>query len=261
MGKQKIERSFKLVEERGQKAFVPYIMAGDGGLDALKERILFLQDCGATVIELGIPFSDPVADGPVIQEAGKRALANGTTLELVLNCLDMMKNEVIVPIILMTYINPIYAYGIKEFVEQCNKVGVDGLIIPDLPFEQRNIITSYTNDLGIALIQLVSITTTIERKRKIIEEAEGFLYAVTVTGITGARSSLHKNLTPFLQELKELSHIPVLAGFGISNKNQAQDVSENCDGVIVGSEVVRLLHENKRADLKELMSSLKNVEC
>jgi tryptophan synthase alpha chain len=253
MGKEKIERALNSLTETGEKAFVPYIMAGDGGLENLKERILFLQNCGATMIELGIPFSDPVADGPVIQDAGIRALKSGTNLHLIFDELEQVQSELTVPVIVMTYINQIYAFGTQAFVERCKSVGIDGVIIPDLPLEQSEIISPFTKANNIALIQLVSMTSSKERQRKLAAASEGFLYAVTVTGITGTRTSFHQKLAPFLKKLDEESEVPVLAGFGISNAQQAIEVSKNCSGVIVGSKIVQLLHEGKKEEIKQLI--------
>ena len=169
-------------------------MAGDGGIGALKEQILFLQEAGVTAIELGIPFSDPVADGPVIQEAGGRALAQGVTLRKVLEELRVFRNEVKVPIVFMTYLNPILSYGITEFVEDCGTSGVSGLIIPDMPLEESALLKDKLVNTDIALIQLVTLTSPPERIRKITAASEGFVYAVTVNGTTGVRTDFKENL-------------------------------------------------------------------
>ncbi|MBO1912244.1 tryptophan synthase subunit alpha, partial [Microvirga sp. 3-52] len=160
--------------ERGDKAFVPYIMAGDGGIETLKETILFLQKVGVTAIELGIPFSDPVADGAIIQEAGERALAEGVTLRLVVETVASFKDEVTVPIILMTYLNPIIQYGIEEFAEDCRNGGISGLIIPDLPYEEVDLVRDAMTNEDIALIPLVSLTSPPDRIEKITAAGEGF---------------------------------------------------------------------------------------
>jgi tryptophan synthase alpha chain len=233
--------------KRGDKAFVPYIMAGDGGLDTLKRKILFLQGVGVTAIEIGIPFSDPVADGPVIQEAGERALAHGVTLRSVLKELASFTEEVTVPLVIMTYLNPILRYGIDEFVKDCRGSGVSGLIVPDLPLEESELLRIPLAESDIALIPLVSLTSPPERIRKITAAGEGFVYAVTVNGITGVRDGFDDNLAAHLEQLKEISPVPVLAGFGISTPEQVQSISELADGVIVGSAIVDALH---RQDLK-----------
>lgn len=160
MSKQQLEDALKRQLCANRKIFVPYIMAGDGGLECLAERIHFLKECGATAIELGIPFSDPVADGPTIQAAGKRALNNGTTLNKVLTTLQNMKESRAIPIILMTYLNPIYAYGIDKFAEDCNDAGVAGVIIPDLPLEEENLVLNHLQNYGIAFIRLAALTSS-----------------------------------------------------------------------------------------------------
>lgn len=258
MGKEKIDQAFSEVLTRGDKAFVPYIMAGDGGLDALKEQILFLQESGATAIELGIPFSDPVADGPVIQEAGLRALENGTTLRAILSDLDTWKDTRTIPIVLMTYFNLIYAIGVENFSKRCQEVGVDGLIIPDLPLEEEEEIAPIFHANGIALIRLVAPTSPKERIEKIAQSTEGFLYAVTVKGTTGARTEYEEGLPQYLKELKAVSNAPVLAGFGVSSPEQVKELSSYCDGVIVGSKIVSLLHKNEKQEIAELVAATQN---
>jgi len=253
MGKEKIATYFEKKRAGGKKLFVPYIVAGDGGLDKLKQRIKFLQESGVAAIELGIPFSDPVADGPTIQEASIRSLQHGTTLAKVLEILEPFKEERQVPIILMTYINPIYAYGIEKFALDCERVGVDGVIIPDLPLEEEEIIVNFLDKHHIAFIRLAALTSTPERIKKIAKSSEGFLYAVSVTGTTGARAAHQERVYSYLETLKKHSQVPVLAGFGVSNPKQAHDLSKHCDGVIVGSKIVDLLHQGKKNEVKTLI--------
>ncbi|MGE8207602.1 tryptophan synthase subunit alpha [Heyndrickxia sp. NPDC080065] len=259
MGKEKLNAAFKSVLEHGEKAFVPYIMAGDGGLDVLKDRIEFFEENGATVLELGIPFSDPVADGPTIQAAGIRALRAGTTLSGVLNELEACKQKRHIPIVLMSYVNPIYAYGIKNFSEKCVSAGVDGVIIPDLPMEEEELITDELTKHNIALIRLAALTSPKERVLEIAERTEGFLYAVTVTGITGARNSYRDGVGEYLKELKSASITPVLAGFGVSTPEQVIELSQYCDGVVVGSKIIELLLLNDLISIKKLISATKNA--
>ncbi|QGH36464.1 tryptophan synthase subunit alpha [Gracilibacillus salitolerans] len=255
MGKAKIDQAFNDVLKRGDKAFVPYIMAGDGGLDQLDEQLAFLEDAGATVVELGIAFSDPVADGPTIQEAGLRALANGVSLSAVLEKLKESKDERNLPIVLMTYINPIHTYGIGNFAKACAEAGIDGLIIPDLPLEEEGIIVPALQNNEIALIRLAALTSTDERLAEIGKRTEGFLYAVTVTGTTGVRSSFQENLGAHLESLREKSSVPVLAGFGVSNPEHVRSLTEHCDGVVVGSKIVDSLYKDDKAAIRELIAS------
>lgn len=257
MGKAKIDAAFSKVLNQGDKAFVPYIMAGDGGLENLKEQILFLEEYGATVVELGIPFSDPVADGPVIQEAGIRSLASGTTLEAIFTSLEGWKDTREIPIVLMTYINLIYSFGIEKFAERCKEVGVDGLIIPDLPLEEEELVTPALGKSGIALIRLVSPTSPPHRIEQIAKRSEGFLYAVTVKGTTGIRSEYEEGIEAYLQGLKDYAKVPVLAGFGVSSPEQVRTMSQYCDGVIVGSKIVDSLHQEDRETITALIAASK----
>src|SRR5699024_6094437 len=238
-----------------ENLFIPYIMAGDGGLDALKEQILFLESCGVSTIELGIPFSDPVADGPTIQEAGLRSLNAGTTLKGVLDTLQSFIDERNVPIILMTYINPIFNYGVETFAKDCKASGVSGVIIPDVPFEEEAFLLNPLQSNDIAFIRLAALTSTKERLKKIAKQSEGFLYAVSVTGTTGKRAEHQERVYKYLANLKEQSNVPVLAGFGISDANQAQKMNESCDGVIVGSAIVDLLHQKKYDEIKSFIQA------
>ncbi|MGE7931387.1 tryptophan synthase subunit alpha [Viridibacillus arvi] len=237
----------------GEKAFVAYIMAGDGGLDSLREQILFLQDSGVTAIELGIPFTDPVADGPVIQEAGLRALEAGANLRNILKTISKFKEEIHTPLVVMTYLNPIIAYGIQNFIKACEQSGVTGLIIPDLPLEESTIITSELQDTDIALVQLVSLTSPQQRIEKISKAAEGFIYAVTVNGTTGVRQEFTEQLEQHLANLKIASKVPVLAGFGISNAQQVKEIGAMADGVIVGSAIVQAFHDGNNKQITELL--------
>ena len=252
----RFEQAFNELKKSSKKAIVPYIMAGDGGIECLTERLRTLEQFGATAIEVGVPFSDPVADGPTIQQAGLRALSNNTTLKEIITELTIAKEAVSVPILLMTYLNPVYAYGIANFVADIKEAGIAGCIIPDLPIEEEELIAPLLEKAEIELIRLVTMTTPIDRIKKISGMGKGFLYTVTVKGITGTRTEYDQNLTDFLKSVKEISPIPVLAGFGISNERQMKELSSYCDGVIVGSKIVDLFRENDLNGLKKLIGSL-----
>src|SRR5690625_5249134 len=200
MSKEKLDAYLKAKQADGKKLFIPYIVAGEDGFDALKDQILFLQECGVSAIELGIPFSDPVADGPTIQQAGLRALNRGISLGKVLDFLgDFPERNV--PIILMTYLNPVYAYGIERFAEKCAEVGVSGVIIPDVPMEEESLIAGSLKTHSIAFIRLVALTSTEDRMIELAKRSEGFLYAVSVTGTTGARAEHQDNVYAYLDKL------------------------------------------------------------
>ncbi|RPF53270.1 tryptophan synthase subunit alpha [Aquisalibacillus elongatus] len=258
-GRKFLESRLNDTLENGDKLFVPYIMAGDGGLNELIHKLQFLSEAGASAIEVGIPFSDPVADGPTIQEAGKRALEEQVTLYDVINTLKANRHLVDAPIIFMTYLNPIFKMGIESFVHDAKLAGVDGLIIPDLPYEQQTVIQGYLKEADIALIQLVSLTSSEQRIKHLAEASEGFTYAITVNGITGARSNVTENLNTYFKQLKQASSVPVLAGFGISTPEHVKQMSETTDGVIVGSKIVELFHQKDYESIKRLIDSSKSI--
>lgn len=258
MSKNRITQVLKNGEQKGEKGFIPYIMAGDGGLSSLKEQLLFFEQNGATAVELGIPFSDPVADGPVIQQAGIRALKNGTTLKKILAEVTELRKEISIPLILMGYSNSILAYGLQQFTADCVKAGIDGCIIPDVPVEEEALFAPL-QEAGISLIRLVTLTSSKERIAEIVQNAQGFIYAVTVTGTTGTRETFGSEVGAYLQQVKELSPVPVLAGFGISTPEHVQNATKYCDGVIVGSKIVDSLENNRKQDIIDLIQASKTI--
>ncbi|MBN6885784.1 tryptophan synthase alpha chain [Cytobacillus horneckiae] len=253
----RIEKVFQNLQKNNQKAFVPYIMAGDGGIDSLKEKITFLEKAGATAIEIGIPFSDPVADGPVIQQAGIRALKEGTTLKDVVAAVAEIRPIVHIPLLFMTYTNPMMAYGFEQFIKDIEASGIDGLIVPDMPIEQEELIVPYLEEAHIELIRLVTLQSPLSRIEEIAKRGKGFVYAVTVNGITGARSSFKEELGAHLKKVKELSPIPVLAGFGISFPDQVEEMITYCDGVIVGSKMIELFDKGDLQSIVDLIDASK----
>jgi len=254
-----LQQAIEQTKIAGHKAFVPYIMAGDGGLETLRPTILKLQQLEVTAIEVGIPFTDPVADGPTIERAGERALAAGVTLRKVLEELASFRAEIHVPLVVMTYFNPILAYGLEEFAKACVAGGVKGLIVPDVPLEESAILQQALNPHNIDIIQLVSLTSPPERIARIAAASQGFIYAVTVNGITGARSSFADDLDGHFARLCEVSEIPVMAGFGISTPEQVISMGTLSDGVIVGSAIVTALHEKNWHKIESLVLASKGV--
>ncbi|MEG0259363.1 MAG: tryptophan synthase subunit alpha [Lysinibacillus sp.] len=254
-----LQEAILAAHDQGDKAFVPYIMAGDGGLETLKPTILNLQRIGVTAIEVGIPFTDPVADGPTIERAGMRALAAGVTLRKVLAELASFREEITVPLVVMTYFNPVLAYGLEDFATACVASGVKGLIVPDVPLEESAMLRDALNPAGVDIVQLVSLTSPAERVAKIAAASQGFIYAVTVNGITGARSSFANDLESHFARLREASTIPVLAGFGISTPEQVVSMGALADGVIVGSAIVTALHASDFSKVEELVVASKGV--
>src|SRR5690625_2418920 len=251
MGMKQIENYFRSVQNKGARLFVPYIVAGDGGLDVLHERIILLEESGVAAIELGIPFSDPVADGPTIQRASERALQNGTTLRNVLEVLRVHKADRSVPIILMTYVNPLYSHGIEAFARDCVSAGLSGLMVPDVPMEEEMLLAVAVAANNLAVIRLAALTSPKERLQEIAAKTEGFLYAVSVTVTTGERQAYEDRVYSYLRTLKTFSHVPVLAGFGISDPEQAITFGTYCDGVIVGSKLVDFFHEGKEKEIAQ----------
>ena len=249
-------KRLEALKESGGKAFVAYIMAGDGGLGRLSEQVQYLQEAGATAVEIGIPFSDPVADGPTIEAAGNRALKEGVSLEGVLAELASWTFEVKIPLLVMTYLNPVIKFGVDRFADECKRSGVSGVIIPDLPFEHRELIKPAIDRAGLSLIQLVTLTTTDERLEQILKEAQGFVYAVTVKGITGVRNDLSDDVKVFMKRVRDQSPVPVYAGFGISKPQHIDMLRDDVDGFIVGSAIVQAFHDNEIEGVKPLIQAV-----
>lgn len=249
-------KRLEALKQSGGKAFVAYIMAGDGGLGRLSEQVQYLQEAGATAIEIGIPFSDPVADGPTIEAAGNRALKEGVSLEGVLAELASWTFEVRIPLLVMTYLNPVIKFGVDRFADECKNAGVSGIIIPDLPFEHRALVKPAIDRAGLSLIQLVTLTTTDERLEQILKEAQGFVYAVTVKGITGVRNDLSEDVKIFMKRVRDQSPVPVYAGFGISKPEHIDMLRDDVDGFIVGSAIVQAFHDNEIESVKPLIQAV-----
>lgn len=224
------------------KLFVPYIMAGANGLSQLAAEIQMLAEAGADAIEIGIPFSDPVADGPVIQAAGIRSRAKGTTFKKIVAQLQTIHAPV--PLILMGYTNSFFAYGVTALAQDLAETQVKGVIIPDLPFEHQGMVKPVFDETDIALIQLVTLTSSHERVTQLLTEAEGFVYAVTVNGITGGGNAYQEQLDQHLQRITQQTELPVLAGFGVATPAHVARFNQVCDGVVIGSKIVASL-ENK----------------
>lgn len=241
----RIEEKLTMLKEKNQKAFITYTTAGLPDLEGTKKLIRAQEEAGVDLIELGVPFSDPVADGPVIQNASYQAICKGVTLKKVFHTVEQMRAEGIqIPIIFMMYYNTVLHYGVKDFVKKCNEVGVDGLIIPDLPYEEQDEINEYLNQSDATiLIQLVSPVSG-KRIPKILEHAKGFVYCVSSMGVTGQAASFHKEVISYLTQVKQVSKIPVMMGFGIREAQDVAPMKDIIDGAIVGSHFITLLEEN-----------------
>lgn len=263
----RIEETFKSLETRNEKALVMYLTAGDPNLDRTGKLLLTLEEAGADIIEIGVPFSDPMADGPTIQRAAGRAIEQGTTLEKILNMLEDIRPGLNIPLILFGYFNPVFNFGLKKFSKRAEEVGIDGLILVDLPYEESREIRRFTDNLDngkrIDFINLISPVTKGERLKKIISDASGFLYYVSVTGVTGARDELPADVEDQVVELKGMTKLPVVVGFGVSNPETAAKLGNASDGVVVGSALVNIIEEyGGKGDLlfskvKDFVSSMK----
>ena len=222
------------------KAFIPFITCGDPDMETTKEAVLAAVRGGADIIELGIPFSDPTAEGPVIQEANERALAGGFKTDKAFELVRELRKETDVPFVFMTYANVVFSYGTESFLSLCREAGVDGLILPDVPFEEKEEFQPACRKYGIDFISLVAPTSK-DRIAMIAREAEGFLYVVSSLGVTGVRSEIKTDTASLVAAAKEVSDIPCAVGFGISDPEQAARQAKVSDGVIVGSAIVKLL--------------------
>ncbi|WP_028855529.1 tryptophan synthase subunit alpha [Psychrilyobacter atlanticus] len=237
----RIEKKFK--ELGGNKALITYITAGDPGLDQTEELIYAMERGGADIVELGIPYSDPIADGPVIQAAGKRALENGTRLFKVLEVVKNVREKTEIPLVFLIYFNTILSHGIENFIKKCQEAGVDGLIIPDLPLEERGEIRELIEGSGVDLIPLVAPNSK-ERLGEIINQGGGgFVYCISSFGVTGVRESFDVDLKSFLEEVRIETDLPLAVGFGISSREHVEKIHRIADGAIVGSAIVKLAHE------------------
>ncbi|HIV17356.1 MAG TPA: tryptophan synthase subunit alpha [Candidatus Alectryocaccobium stercorigallinarum] len=224
----------------GGKAFIPFITCGDPDLETTKELIKALEKGGADIIELGIPFSDPTAEGPVIQEANMRALKGGVTTDRIFEMVSEIRGEVSVPLVFMTYANVVFSYGTERFIKKAKEAGICGLILPDVPYEEKEEFASVCEKYDIDFISLIAPTSH-DRIRMIAKEARGFVYCVSSLGVTGERSKITTDIGAMTRLVKESADIPCAIGFGISTPGQARDMARYADGVIIGSAIVRLV--------------------
>lgn len=237
----RITNKFSTLKKQGRKAFIPYVMAGDPSLEETKRLVLLFEECGADIVELGVPFSDPLADGPVIQRAAERAIANGVHLKDVILLVKEIRAKTQIPIVLMTYYNPVFKYGLEGFVADAVEAGVDGLIVPDLPPEEAGELIKISKKGGLDIIFLLAPTSTPERVKIVAKASRGFIYYVSITGITGAGLGGLEGIGTQTAFIRQLSGKPVAVGFGIKSPEDARAVSTLAEGVIVGSEIVRRL--------------------
>ena len=239
----RIAKKFDELKRKYDKALITFITAGDPDLAATEDCILEMARCGADIIELGVPFSDPMADGPTIQMSSERALASGTTLPGILAMVKTVRKRCDIPIVLMGYFNQVFRYGIARFAKDAATSGVDGVLIVDLPPEEAVEFKNATSLAGIELISLLTPTSDEKRIRKVLKFGGGFIYYVSVTGVTGERSAIANSLFARVSEIRGLSSLPVAVGFGISDSDQVAMVARVADGVVVGSAIVKLFEK------------------
>ena len=233
----RIENAFQ-----GQKAFIPFVTGGDPTLDITEQLLYAMEEAGADLIEIGIPFSDPIAEGVVIQEANKRALSAGCTTDKLFDMVKRARQRVTVPMVFLTYLNPIYTYGKERFMKSCRECGVDGIIVPDMPFEEKGELLEVCEEYGVDIISLIAPTSK-ERIRMIAGEAKGYIYCVSSLGVTGVRSEIKTDIAGMVKLVRETTKVPCAVGFGISTPEQARKMAELSDGAIVGSAIVKIIAE------------------
>lgn len=232
-------KNLKNVFDHG-KAFIAFITAGDPDLEATREFILTMERAGADLVEIGIPFSDPIAEGPVIQEADLRALRSGTTTDKIFDMVAELREESDMPLVFMGYLNPVFHYGYERFFSRCQEVGISGIIIPDLPYEEKEECAGIAGSHGVEVISMIAPTSE-ARIQAIASQAGGFLYVVSSLGVTGVRSEIKTDLSSIMEAIRKAADVPAAVGFGINTPDQAKKIAALSDGVIVGSAIVKII--------------------
>jgi tryptophan synthase alpha chain len=240
----RIKQQFNDLKQKGKKALVVYLTAGDPDLETTRLLIPSLQEAGVDILEIGVPFSDPTADGPIIQAASQRALQKGVTLTGILDMIESLRNILKIPVVLFGYYNPIFSYGNERFAIRAKKAGVDGILVVDLPPEESYELRQYTDPAGIDFISLIAPTTNNNRVRTIAKDATGFLYYISITGVTGTAKPVISNITSDVVRIRSASALPLVIGFGISTPEQAADIASFADGIVIGSAFVELIEKN-----------------
>ncbi|MDR2558278.1 MAG: tryptophan synthase subunit alpha [Oscillospiraceae bacterium] len=246
---------------KNKKAFIAFIAGGDPDIETTEKLIIEMAEAGVDLIEIGVPFSDPVAEGPVIQEADERALLAGCTVVRLFDMIKRVRSKVEIPLLFMSYMNPIFVYGKEKFMQKCAECGLDGVIVPDLPFEEKGELSGVCEKYNIALISLIAPTSG-ERIETIAKESEGFIYCVSSPGVTGVRDEINTNITEMIERVRSVSDTPCAIGFGISTPEQARIMADISDGVIIGSAIVQIIAEYGRnciEPVKKYISDIKEV--
>ncbi len=225
-----------------KKAFIGFVTAGDPNLDKTQEFVLEMERAGASLVELGIPFSDPIAEGPVIQNANIRALSAGCTTDKIFTMVKELRAKTQIPLVFMAYANTLYKYGYEKFCNRCQEVGIDGMIIPDMPFEEKDELATIAEKYGVALISMIAPTSE-KRIREIAQDAEGFLYLVSSLGVTGVRKEITTDVEQIVSAIRTVTDIPISVGFGINSREQVHHYTSIADGAIVGSAIVKIIEQ------------------
>jgi tryptophan synthase alpha chain len=258
----RLDRTFAQLRQGGEKALIAYVMAGDPTLQETEQLVVELEQAGADIIELGVPFSDPIADGPVIQQAAERALRSGTSLRTILPMVARLRATTQIPLVLMVYYNNIHAFGPERFCHEAVKAGVDGLIVPDMPPDEAGPIKGPAAAAGLQLIFLLAPTSTAERRTFVARQSEGFVYYVSLTGITGSKLRNVADVGRNVEKIRKVTHVPVAVGFGVATPEDAANIAAIADGVIVGSAIVKQIgmHQQKPAMAKQVAQFVRSLK-
>jgi tryptophan synthase alpha chain len=258
----KLDRTFAQLRQRGEKALIAYVMAGDPSLQDTEQLVVELEQAGADIIELGVPFSDPIADGPVIQQAAERALRSGTSLRTILPMVTRLRARTQIPLVLMVYYNNVHAFGPGRFCHEAAQAGIDGLIIPDMPPDEASPLKGPAAAAGLQLIFLLAPTSTAERRTFVARQSQGFVYYVSLTGITGAKLLSMGDVSKNVEKIRKVTHVPVAVGFGVATPEDAVNVAAIADGVIVGSAIVRQIaaHREKPGMVKHVAEFVRSLK-
>lgn len=243
----------------GGKAFIPFVTCGDPSLEITEQIVYAMVDAGADLIELGIPFSDPTAEGPVIQDANLRALSAGTTTDKIFDMVRRVRQTVSIPMVFMTYANVIFSYGADRFLKTAAEIGMNGIIVPDVPFEEKQEFEPLCQKYGLAQISMIAPTSH-DRIRAIAEQANGFLYCVSSLGVTGTRTAITTDIGAMVKLVKEVKDIPCAVGFGISTPEQAESMCRQADGAIVGSAIVKLIAQYGRDSVQPVADYVRTMK-
>lgn len=263
MMKNRIDAKFEELKKSNRKAMISFVTSGYPDIKTTEDIVLKIASSGGDIIELGIPYSDPIADGAVIQAASSKALENGVKIEDIMKMVESIRKKTDIPLVYMTYFGNVYKYGVQKFINRCKEVGIDGIIIPDLPLEERGEIVGASSKQGVYIIPLVAPTSE-NRIKGIVKGAGGFIYCVSSNGVTGTRSKLSSNLEEYISLVSKYTEVPKCIGFGISNAEMAKEIKDYCDGVIIGSAIMKIIEEEKDREkmlskVGEFVSSVKKV--